>query len=140
MAQAGWQGKHSVFLPSARLQLLLSVSKEDPPQKCSTKQTKVYLFSEVCYQECIDQKEIGHEIWANQGRNREVIISSSLLPSADGLQSLVCTTLVTPESLGAPPRRLPPSPKAKPQAQELHQKSVSIERFPPHLCWGRPEL
>lgn len=65
-------------LPSARLQPLLSVSKEDPPQKRSTKQTKVYFFSEVCYQECIDQKEIGHEIWANRGRNREVkIISSS---------------------------------------------------------------
>lgn len=132
MAQAGWRGKHSVCLPSARLQILLSVSKEDPPQKYSTKQTKRYFFREVCHQECTDQTEIGHEIWANQGRNRELkIISSSSLPSADGLQLLVCTTLVTPESLGAPPRRSCPSPKAKPQAQELHQKCVLSKSFLP---------
>lgn len=127
-------------LPSARLQPLLSVSKEDPPQKRSTKQTKVYFFSEVCYQECIDQKEIGHEIWANQGRKGGEDYLFIFLPSADGLQSLVCTTGVTPESLGAPPRTSPPSPKAEPQAQAVHQKSVSLKRFPPHLCWGRPGL
>lgn len=76
-----------------------------------------------------------------QGRNREVrIISSFLLPSADGLQSLKCITLKTPGSLGAPHRRPLPSPKAKPQEQELHQKSTSIKRFPPHLSCGRPEL
>lgn len=68
------RGNTACASPSASLQLLLLLSKEDPPQKYSTKQTKVYFFSEVCYQECVDQKEIGHEIWANRGRNREVYL------------------------------------------------------------------
>lgn len=141
MAQAGWRGKHRMCLPFARLHTLLWVSKEDPHQKYSTKQIKVYLCREVCYQECTDQMEIGHEIWANQSRNRELkILSSSSLAGVDGLQLLVCSTLVTLESLGALSRRSCPSPKAKPQAQELHQKYVSIKKFPSHLCWGRPEL
>lgn len=35
---------------------------------CSAAQhkTKVCFFSKVCYQECIDEKEIGHEIWASR--------------------------------------------------------------------------
>lgn len=76
----------------------------------------MYFSSEECDQECIDQKEIGHKIWATQGRNREVkIISSSLLPSADSFHSLVCTTLVTPDSLGSAPRGWP-------QAQKLNHR------------------
>lgn len=79
-------GESTARLPSARLQTLLSVGKKDPPQKYGTKQTKVYLSREVCSQECTDQMEIRCEIWAKQGRNKELkILSSSSLTSTDGL-------------------------------------------------------
>ena len=73
MAGTQEQGKLSACLPSAGLQPLLSVSKEDPPQRHRAKQTKVYFFSEVCDQECIDQKKTAvkyRQTRAETGRRR----------------------------------------------------------------------
>lgn len=136
MAGAGWWGKHNMCLPSARLQPLLSVSKEDPPQKRSTKQTKVYFFSEVCYQECIDQKEIGHEIWANRGRNREVKIISS----SSSLVLMVSSPWCAPPEW--PQKVWELHPERHPQARKLNHrhkqytKKVSLSKGSLPTCAG----
>lgn len=64
------------------------------------------------------------------------LISSSLLPSADGLQSPVRVSLVTPEVWELPPEGHPQAQKHKNQGHKYYTKTVSLLKCFLLTCLG----